>query len=165
MAWRKRRPFDFVAEFVKSNGQPISYGGRTLRQSWGVPVTLGDTVLIRFERFVAKPVQGIGIAGLGKGTRLMLAAEEGKDFVLWTDTAPREVVVAIRKATPGSVVRIWNVWRDVKYGTTLYGLNAAAIDVHENADGSVLLQCSDGWGGPDFNDLVVRVERLRAEAP
>jgi hypothetical protein len=40
----------------------------------------------------------------------------------------------------------------------MYGLNAAAMRVTQEAPGKWLLECSDGWGtDADFGDLVVRV--------
>lgn len=57
----------------------------------------------------------------------------------------------------GARVVITNQWRDEKYGSTMYKLNNAAMEVLDQTDGSLLLRCSDGWGDADFNDLVVQV--------
>jgi hypothetical protein len=59
----------------------------------------------------------------------------------------------------GSELSFYNGWEDLKYGTLLSGLRYAAIDVQTQPDGSVLLNCSDGWGDADFADLQARVIR------
>ena len=61
---------------------------------------------------------------------------------------------------------IYNVWRDEKYGTTMYGLNAAAMVVQQPRADEWTLACSDGWGvEPDFSDLVVRLVHERRSVP
>jgi hypothetical protein len=155
---------DFTKAFMESNGEPISYQGRTLRDAYELSVTEGERLEIAFERATPSPVQGIGIGANAKGVQLETNDQKGKQFVLWADTAPPRVEILVRKAKPNTPLRIWNVWRDEKYGMTMYGVNAAAIEVCDQSDGSVLLRCSDGWKGPDFEDLHVAVRRLPARA-
>jgi hypothetical protein len=108
-------------------------------------------------------VQGLGIKLADARGALEVAGTRARGIVLWTDTAPRDVECLVLKAKRGATLSLVNQWRDEKYGTTMYSLNAAAIDIQSQSDGSVRLLCSDGWGTePDFEDLVVRLRVERA---
>jgi len=158
MLWRKK-PADFTTEFEK--GEPISYQGRTLWSAHWAPTATGDRWFFDFESFTSAPVQGLMVAGREKTTRLQIEAHRAQQFVLWTDSAPRHVELSVVSARNGASIGFWNVWRDEKHGTMLYGLNAAAIDVQKHDNDSITLHCSDGWRGPDFRDLVVRIRKIQ----
>jgi hypothetical protein len=53
-------------------------------------------------------------------------------FVVWTDTAPRhiEFTAPVNAREPVELV-LYNVWRDEKYGTMMYGLNAAGTVIEQ----------------------------------
>jgi hypothetical protein len=152
---------DFTAAFLKSKGAPIEYQGRWLYLGYWFPVSVGDEIRVTFVKFAKQPVQGLRVGTRGKGCQLELAQQRGDDFVLWAETAPRLVKILVVEARSGAEVGLWNVWRDDKHGTMMYGVNNAAIDVNRQPDGRVLLMCSDGRGKPDFDDLVVEVEHIR----
>jgi hypothetical protein len=156
--FRMFKQVDFQSEFAR--GEPIQFEGRTLWSAHWADVARDQQVVVSFERFTDKPVQGLMVAGRKRSLQLEVAGRRADQFVLWTDTAPREVSVRVVKAAPGDQLGFWNVWRDEKHDSLMYGLNAAAIHVSREADGSVLLNCSDGWRGPDFEDLVVRLRGL-----
>jgi hypothetical protein len=147
-------------EFNRTDGKPIVYDGRTLTMSFSLQVEQGDRVDVIFERFAPSPVQGLRLALKEKGGQLEIGKQRSTDFVLWTDTAPRHVQVLIAKGKRKGHLVLWNVWRDAKHGTTLYGVNNAAIEVAEQSATGAVLRCSDGWLGPDFDDLVVRLGLL-----
>ena len=149
----------FFEAFVQSKGQPIEYEGRRVQLSYWFPVSAGDRVLIKFLRSVPTPVQGLGVTG--ERCQLRVESTTSKNLVLWTDTAPREVEMSVVKAKRGARLGVMNQWRDTKYGTSLMGLNNAAMEVQPQPDGSVLLRCSDGSGEADFNDLVVELTPFR----
>jgi len=136
---------------------PIHFEGRELRASLVFDVTKNDKVNLRFQRATDSPVQGLGVEC--RKCELRIANTVAKNLALWTDTAPKEVLLEVVRAKPGATITIFNQWRDEKYGSTMYHLNNAAIEVVAQADGSVLLRCSDGWGEPDFDDLVVSLVR------
>lgn len=144
-------------EFKRTDGKPILYDGRTLTMAYSLSVEQGDRVDVTFERFASSPVQGLRLALKEKGGQLEIGGHRSADFVLWTDTAPRHVQVLIADGRKNGHLVVWNVWRDAKHGTTLYGVNNAAIDVAEETATGAVLRCSDGWLGPDFDDLVVRL--------
>ena len=154
---------DFTRAFVESNGAPIQYDGRTLHSSLRLPVSAGDRVHIFFEHFVARPVQGLVIQAANRAHKLAIAPTSHNMFVLWTDTAPRHVEVAApAKARKPVELVLNNVWRDEKYGTMMYGVNAAAMVIEQPRADEWTLACSDGWNvEPDFTDLVLRLVHER----
>lgn len=156
MLWSKK-PVDFSILFA--SGEPITYQDRILWSAYRSTTIAGDRWLMEFERFVATPVQGLMVAGGEKTTRLQIEQHRAQQFVLWTDSAPRRVELLVHTAQEDATIGFWNVWRDEKHGTLLYGLNAAAIEIQKHDDESVSLLCSDGWKGPDFGDLVVRIRK------
>ena len=94
---------------------------------------------------------------------LAINAHRGRQFILWRDTAPRQVDVEIVKAGRDGTLVLMNAWQDEKYCTTMYGLNWCGMDVRAERDGSLRIDCSDGYGiEPSFGDLVVRVIHERA---
>lgn len=149
-------------EFLQNRGEPIQFNGQHLFWTYWLPVAHGDTIEVSFVRFTPRPVQGIGLEA--EKCKLRIGGSTSKKFGIWTDTAPRSFEIAISQAKPGARIGIFNQWRDEVHGTTMYRLNNAAIDVRPQADGSVLLMCSDGRGEPEFNDLVVRIRHQTDQA-
>ena len=150
---------DFLRLWPSAPGGLIEFDGRQLRTTQWLAVEKGDVVRVRFERWVASPVQGVAVFFREQPRgELEVAGVRAKRMLLWTDTAPRDVEVHVVKAKRGGEIGIRNVWRDLKYGSTMSGMSCAAIDSRQEPDGSLLLACSDGWGSePNFDDLVVRV--------
>jgi hypothetical protein len=145
--------------FARDSLGPVAYEGRELWLSYRFPVVAGDRVHIFIERFSARPRQGLRVMLNNRRHRIRINPEEANQFILWCDTAPRHVEVDVtRSGRRGEELILMNAWQDEKYGTMLYGLNWAAMDVHREPDGSVMLRCSDGYGRePCFDDLIVRV--------
>ena len=142
-----------------NSGQPIEYEGRRLHWTYTIAVTKEAMLTLLFLRAAERPVQGIGIKA--EKCRLEIAGTRGTDIALWADTAPRRVPMRVSNPRNGALLRFWNQWRDEKHGTTMYRLNNAAMEVLPQPDGSVLFRCSDGWLGPDFDDLVFQTEMER----
>ena len=152
---------DFTKAFLESNGAPIQYDGRTLHSALRLPASPGDRLHVFFEHFVARPIQGLVVSAANRAHKLTIATTKHYSFVLWTDTGPRSVEVAApaNARKPVELV-LSNVWRDEKYGTMMYGVNAASMVIEQLRANEWTLACSDGWGAdeePDFNDLVVRI--------
>ncbi len=149
---------DFKSLFIASHGQPIEFAGHQLHARLRLELAPESRLHILFESSIHKPVQGICITADRPKHRLVVAGVSARSFVLWRDTAPNHDEVALPRARQQVPVTIYNVWRDEKYGTMMYGLNAAAMRITQEAPGKWLLECSDGWGtDADFGDLVVRV--------
>jgi hypothetical protein len=149
---------DFMPLFVASRGKPIDFEGQLLHSALHLALAPSSRIHILFESSATRPVQGLSISAERPKHRLGIAGMSARHFVLWRDTAPRHVEVELPRARQPVLIAIHNVWRDEKYGTTMYGTNAAAMRVTEERVGKWLLECSDGWGtDAHFGDLVVRV--------
>jgi hypothetical protein len=147
---------DFTPLFVASRGRPIEVGGQCLHATFRLELAPNSRLHVLFERAVSRPVQGLSISAVRKHHRLAVANTTARHLVLWEDTAPKHVEISVPPARLQVPIWMRNVWRDEKYGTMMYGLNAAAMVVTEKAPRQWLLQCSDGWGTePNFSDLVV----------
>lgn len=143
----------FAEHFAAANGGPIQYERRKLYWTYWLTVKEGDEISLRFVRAIDSPVQGLGIKT--EKCHVQVADTTAKSIALWTDTAPKEVNLRAVKAKAGARIGLFNQWRDEKYGSTMYHLNNAAMEVQAQPDGSFLIRCSDGWGEADFNDLVL----------
>jgi hypothetical protein len=152
-------PVDFTPLFNESKGRPILFEGRTIAPSVKFPVRQGEVLAIEFVSTTESPVQGLRVALSPRTGRLSTNKTSSADFVFWADTAPRRLELEVAKASTRAELTVWNVWRTPKDGTMMYGTNAAAIDAHD-CPGGFLLRCSDGWGEPDFDNLVVRIVKL-----
>ncbi len=149
---------DFKPLFAASHGQPIEFAGHKLQLSLRLELTPASRLHILFESSIHKPVQGISVTADRPKHRLVVAGVSARSFALWRDTAPNHVEVSLPEARQRVPVTIYNVWRDEKHGTMMYGLNAAAMRVTQEAPSKWLLECSDGWGtDANFDDLIVRV--------
>jgi hypothetical protein len=158
-------PADFAAQFEKSSGKPIEFNGRVLYPRFSIDVIRGDRLEISFLRFTETPVQGLSLGSENRNLDLECGGTRGHSFALWTDSAPKHIAVDIIRPVRAAVqLDIRNIWRDEKYGSTMYGLNAAAIQVESQDNGEFVLRCSDGSGEPDFNDLVALVRHVRRES-
>jgi hypothetical protein len=150
----------FTQRFDAANGGPIEYEGRQLHAAHTLSVAEGDRIALQFLHSIDRPVQGLGVKC--EKCEIAVAQAVAKSLALWTDTAPPDVELQIVKAGKGARVTFFNQWRDEKYGTTMYRLNNAAMDIVPQDDGSDVLRCSDGWGEQvDFNDLVVKLTQKR----
>lgn len=145
----------FTELFNAAHGAPIRYQGRELHAKYDIAVSPGQSIALRFLRSARRPVQGVGIAC--HNCKIAIGETEAKDIALWTDTAPAEIVLKITKAKPGARATFTNQWRDEKFGSTMYRLNNAAMEISHGSDGVIDFRCSDGWGPPDFNDLVFQL--------
>lgn len=146
---------DFGAAFISSRGGPIEYEGRELHLAFVLPVHAGDEIRIVFLRFTRELRQGVRIVTRGRGCKVSVGGRLLDDVVLWSDTAPREVLMTVHGGGKGAEIRIWNVWEDPIRGTMLQALSSGAIEIQPQPDRSVVLRCSDGSGEPEFDDLVI----------
>ena len=149
---------DFRDRFVESQGKPVEFEGRTIQLAHRVAVTSGERLLLRIHHFVDTPLQGLRIAA--KGCQVAAVEQTGTQFVVWTDVAPERTELEVVKAKAGAELVFLNVWRDERFGSTMQGMNYAAMKVDGDPNSSVVLRCSDGVGPPAFDDLVVSIDRL-----
>jgi hypothetical protein len=143
--------------FDEAGGDAITFEGRELRRDFTLPVANQAALIIEFLKYTDHPIQGLGLKA--ERCSIAVAGTIAKNIGLWTDTAPRRVELRVQRAGKSAAIRFFNQWRDEKYGSTMYHLNNAAMEVEQQPDGSFLLKCSDGWSTPNFEDLVVRVSQ------
>lgn len=138
---------------------PVAYGDRSIWHSHLFTTPPGSRFQLVFVRSRAEPRQGLRLSCVNKRHTLRINDIDAAQFVLWADTAPQRVEVAVSKGRQPRQIRLLNVWELPDYGTTMQGINAACMSVSHTESGSVLLECSDGYGvgPPDFTDLVVRI--------
>lgn len=151
---------DFRERFIESRGKPITHDGKEVHLSYRISVGSGDTLLVSLRHAVESPVQGLRM--IAKNCKLEALGQQAKQFVLWADSANERTEIRVLRAKPNAEVVFMNVWRDEKFGSTLHGLNYSGIEVTPEAEQAVLLRCSDGWGPPTFDDLVVRLEQRKS---
>lgn len=140
--------------FAQSRGRPIHLGDLEIHMIYERPVAPGDSIRVRRTGARSSPVQALRLkVETGK---LLVHGEALKDVVLWSDTAPEEVVLVAEIPKGGTTLKIWNAWRDAN-GTMQAWIGDAGMLIREESNG-VQLRCSDGTGGVRFDDLVVEVE-------
>ncbi len=74
-----------------------------------------------------------------------------KELVLWSSTSPIDVVVSV----PAGTLNVWNVWR---HDGAMHGLlGDSEIREIELPDGTVMLECSDGFAPRESTDLRIEL--------
>ena len=80
--------------------------------------------------------------------------------MLWMDTATPTIEVLCARVDDDGELQISNRWR-LDDGREDEWLNNYGMVVDSDTDDSFVLRCSDGFGAPSFDDLVVRIDHLR----
>ena len=144
----------FEDMFGESKGKPVQYKGKTL--------VLLDTMDVQDEQHLCLAFESVR-SDWRQGVRLELdgifevnAQHIRKGFVLWYDTAPKEVKFLARPKKGG--LDVWNVW-DVGNGVTHSWHNGAAMIVEE-IEGGRRYHCNDGYPDDDFDDLVFTISKV-----
>lgn len=118
---------------------------------------LPASLRITFESSVERPVQGLHFKA--RKASLDVEGQRLTNVLLWTDTAPHEVLINVIAAGKGPSLRFWNVWH---YGdnSPQAWLGNSGMLVEERGSDTLLVGCSDGEGDVDFTNLRVRIELL-----
>ncbi|MGF9754542.1 hypothetical protein AAII07_05025 [Microvirga sp. 0TCS3.31] len=147
---------DLGSRFIESRGHPIEHDGQLVHIAWVLgPVPAG--VLRLRMRAKGDLEQGVGISA--DGGWLTVNGERSKQGALWTTTAPDEVEIVAKplRGRPALTVRVWNIWKHPKRGSTMSSTANAGLVVERISDGAARLHASAGPGEPTFDDLVVDV--------
>jgi hypothetical protein len=137
-----------LAERLQSaRGEPVELAdGRRVHMLHELaPLTAPAELRIALRAAAPRP-QGLRLRA--RGGRMVINGGDHDDVVLWADTAPPEVVVALRPRGT-MTVRAWNVWRD-NSGAMQAWIGDAGMLVEDGR-----LRCSDGYDRPSFTDLEV----------
>lgn len=146
----------FQDMFEQSGGKPIEYQGKTLVMMDVFPTEGAVRLRLVFETCNGEWRQGARLWFNGKfkiGGQIINRA-----IVLWQDTAPK--VVEFEVAPKAADVNVKNIW-DVGDGVVHSWHNGAAMIVEQLPEGR-RYHCNDGFADDDFDDVVFRIERVRA---
>ncbi len=145
---------------MTSRGQPISFEGKIVHPIWRISLAPGEGVAIRFVAWTPDVPQGLRMSLDTATGRLVVAGEEIREVVLWRETAPPRPIVLMPKARRRpQVLAVWNVWRGGGPSSCDAWIGNCGMIVEE-AGATLSLRCSDGVGPPNFEDLVVEIERV-----
>ncbi|WP_210441309.1 hypothetical protein [Nocardioides xinjiangensis] len=145
---------DLGARFVDSGGEPVELDGQLVHMSY-VFGSLPAGVLELRMTAQGSQEQGVGLSA--DGGWITVNGEKFKEGVLWTATAPDTVEVKTQpqRGSDSLTVRVWNVWKHPKWGSTMAGVANAGLLVELLSADAVKLHASAGPGGPTFDDLVI----------
>lgn len=143
--------------FEEAQGGPIELDGHSVHAMYEFPaIEQPATLRVRLRSSSERP-QGLHLKA--RQGSVLINEQELDDIVLWTDTAPPEVVATLRPSGGRKPMnlRAWNAWRDDRDVVQAW-IGDAGMLVEDDGDGRVTLRCSDGYNRPSFDDLVVELE-------
>ncbi len=140
--------------FKESKGRPVTYGHCLVHGAVFRNVAKPGRFIVRFIKAVRKPVQALMI-DIDVGI-LLIADTESAKMILRLDTSPDVVEVLYRPSGQSSRIAIYNGWINDKGGVDAWLVHAGMLV--EDAGNKMILRCSDGWGEPTFDDLIVEIE-------
>lgn len=142
--------------FEDARAASIEFDGDTVYSMYTIDdVAAGSELRLQFEQSNPERPQAIRLA-IAKNCNGTLEVESGvgDDIVLWTDTSPELTSLKVNSDAPTSI-DIWNMWRNSKGQENAWIGNAG---MHVRKQGRTLwFNCSDAFGDPVFDDLVVSV--------
>lgn len=144
--------------FAESKGQPVVWGGKTLRMmdTFLLPQN-GCAFTFRFESTNSEWKQGISVSTKRGEVRLRkrwFGSVAHKGFMLWGHTAPKAVRLSV--SAPDRKLRCYNIWQP--YPNAIHAHHHGAAMIREYRDGRFWYRCNDGVPDEDFDDIVFSVE-------
>ena len=165
---------DFSELFLKSNGHPVSYNGKSLVLSDKFPVEDGDILVVLIEKSGSKYRQGlcIDITGSCEMDGKIFAQGKGVRMLFWEDTSPKQF--RIRVFTKRGFVWIENIWEQInsylirtstgevvrKESKSVESRYHGAAMIIEEIENGRRYRCNDGHPDENFDDIVFTVQRL-----
>jgi len=142
-------------QFQDSMGQPVEVNGKSVSPIFLESVSKEVLVNLRWIGTQSEVKQGVQIK-LDKGI-IEVNGQETSNIVLWEDTCPSEISL---RCTPkkSAKLKIWNVW-EVEGIVQAWVGNSGIITLIDN--GKMRMNCSDGVGEIDFNNMVLEVRLSR----
>lgn len=165
-----RNALSMMSRFAASGFEPVEYEGLTVHPMLRLDPRTGDQVLIDWVSAASPREQGLGLrlrnpdvpGPGGYGGVLRVAEAESPAIMIWQGTAPPRVTVDCVEVQDRAELRISNRWR-LDDGREDEWLNNYGMLIDERGPNEFILRCSDGFGPtPSFDDLVVRVQLVRA---
>jgi hypothetical protein len=142
---------NLAERFIAEQGAPQFLEGQRVVQILRLPCKPRDRFVLSMTTPTEQAGQGVQLA-VQKGS-LRINKQDLVRPVLWEASSPKRVELTVLK---GSELRIWNCWRGPQ-GQTMAWIGNAGIVVREDV-GRWRLECSQGPGLPQFDDLLVMVE-------
>lgn len=139
---------------MQSAGEAIELEGQLVHMSYVLgPVPAG--VLELRMRAKGDLEQGVGISA--DGGWLTVNGEKSQQLALWTATVAQPVEIGAKplRGRESLTVRIWNVWKDPRWGSTMAWVLNAGLLVDSASGTAVRLHASAGPGAPTFDDLII----------
>lgn len=147
---------DFNERRMRSGSPTLDVDGRQVDLRLAVPsVPAGSSLRIVRESETADVEQAV-VLSTSKGM-FSVQGTRARKMVLWSSTAPTEVLLALTNRVPTDVV-LYNGWRNQRWGNLDAGLRFSGMLIESLGEHRWRLHCSDGVGPADFTDLVLRVE-------
>jgi hypothetical protein len=141
--------------FQAAQGAPVEVDGQLAHMMYELPPVTSPVRLRVALRVDGERPQGLRVKA--RNGQVVVNDQALEDVVLWSDSAPPEVVATLEPAGSKPMsVRVWNTWRD-QQGAMQAWIGDAGMVVEEAGDGRVTLHCSDGFDRPSFEDLVVEL--------
>jgi hypothetical protein len=158
-----------MRQYASNGFNSITLDGTTVHPMFRTSIAAGDRLRVTWLDAASPRVQGIAlrirseIPGRGGDAGLLeVAGMSAPSIHLWMDSAPPVVDLRCVEAKEGAQLRVSNRWR-LDDGREDEWLNNFGMLIEEDGAGGALLRCSDGYGlePPSFDDLIVRIERVR----
>jgi hypothetical protein len=147
---------NLAERFMASGAEPIEFEGRFVHLRLDMVDLPRCRLVVSLEANRERP-QALCMAA--QNGVLEVNGGRSKGVVLWADTAPPVINVDALPGRSGLMsVRLWNAWRDAR-GVQHAGIGNAGVLTGRNGD-LITLRCSDGFGEPTFEDLVVVIRRV-----
>ena len=143
--------------FEEATGPTVEYEGLTVHGVVRRHVTKPGRFLVRCLKAVQEPIQSLSI-DMDTG-KLIVPSGESPRVLIRFDTAPDVVLVKYHPSRNGGDLVLYNSWVDEKDSIDAW-LNDSGMLVEETGN-KMILRCSDGWGEPTFDDLIVEIEFLK----
>lgn len=146
---------DLGSRFIESGGEAIELEGQLVHMSYVMGPMPAGVLKLRMRAKGDLVEQGVGISA--DGGWLTINDEKSKQFALWTATAPQPVAIVAKplRGRDSLTVRIWNIWKDPRWGSTMAWVSNAGLLVESVSAAAVRLHASAGPGGPTFGDLTI----------
>src|SRR5258708_8646156 len=140
---------EFERLFVQTKGQPINYKGRELKMVDRIKVLSNEIELkVSFLKTDSNWRQGIIFQTKGKFE--VNRQHFLNKIVLWEDTAPKKVQMAVN--SKDKILVVYNAWK-TDDGAIHYWHNGGAMYV-ELHPGYRIYNCNDGYPDDDLDDLI-----------
>ncbi|MCE9637678.1 MAG: hypothetical protein K8T90_18415 [Planctomycetes bacterium] len=137
--------------YAATRGGPIRYEGHDVHPAYEITTSAPIALDVGFVRASPTVRQALRVAVDG-GT-ILVNGQQLRDVILWTDTAPPRQRLDVQPNGAQCRITVWNAWDD---GGMQAWIGDCGMLIEPTSTG-VRLRCSDGVGGPDFDDLVVEL--------